>query len=175
MWNSTRKCTNLDCEWNFNRLFHLSTATRWQILLSFSSAKAYKHLAINVSIWHVCSGDRAKQWSHQDILARGENFIASVLKAFKLKLFLSQRSGSPIPIEYLPAENSMSSKVRLMILYQGRPTTTIAVGDPLTFRLESQDGYNHINDIFATNVVARDPYSGRSVQLIDRYGLVNCL
>ena len=80
------------------------------------------------------------------------------------------RSGSPIPIEYLPAENSMSSKVRLMILYQGRPTTTIAVGDPLTFRLESQDGYNHINDIFATNVVARDPYSGRSVQLIDRYG-----
>lgn len=80
------------------------------------------------------------------------------------------RSGSPIPIEYLPAENSMSSKVRLMILYQGRPTTTIAVGDPLTFRLESQDGYNHISDIFATNVVARDPYSGRSVQLIDRYG-----
>lgn len=57
-----------------------------------------------------------------------------------------------------------------MILYQGRPTTTIAVGDPLTFRLEAQDGYNHITDIFATNVVARDPYSGRSVQLIDRYG-----
>lgn len=64
----------------------------------------------------------------------------------------------------------MSSKVRLMILYQGRPTTTIAVGDPLTFKLESQDGYSHISDIFATNVVARDPYSGRSVQLIDRYG-----
>lgn len=82
----------------------------------------------------------------------------------------SSSSGSPVPIEYLPAENSMSSKVRLMILYQGRPTTTIAVGDPLTFRLESQDGYSHINDIFATNVVARDPYSGRSVQLIDRYG-----
>lgn len=57
-----------------------------------------------------------------------------------------------------------------MILYQGRPTTTIAVGDPLTFRLEAQDGYNHLTDIFATNVVARDPYSGRSVQLIDRYG-----
>ncbi|XP_029728751.2 uncharacterized protein LOC109408167 isoform X9 [Aedes albopictus] len=80
------------------------------------------------------------------------------------------RSGSPIPIEYLPAENSMSNKVRLMILYQGRPTTTIAVGDPLTFRLESQDGYSHATDIFATNVVARDPYSGRSVQLIDNYG-----
>ncbi|KAJ8980671.1 hypothetical protein NQ317_013283 [Molorchus minor] len=76
----------------------------------------------------------------------------------------------PIPIEYLPAENSLSSKVRLLILYQGRPTTTIAVGDPLTFRLEPQDGYNYITDIFATNVVARDPYSGRSVQLIDRFG-----
>ncbi|XP_044584045.1 uncharacterized protein LOC123264688 isoform X1 [Cotesia glomerata] len=80
------------------------------------------------------------------------------------------RSGSPIPIEYLPAENTLSSRVRLMILYQGRPTTTIAVGDPLTFRLEAQDGYNYVTDIFATNVIARDPYSGRSVQLIDRYG-----
>jgi len=44
------------------------------------------------------------------------------------------------------------------------------VGDPLTFRLEAQDGYNHVTDIFATNVVARDPYSGRSIQLIDRFG-----
>ncbi|ENN72024.1 hypothetical protein YQE_11315, partial [Dendroctonus ponderosae] len=84
--------------------------------------------------------------------------------------FIGAGSGSPIPIEYLPAENSLSSKVRLMILYQGRPTTTIAVGDPLTFRLEAQDGYNYVTDIFATNVVARDPYSGRSVQLIDRFG-----
>lgn len=57
-----------------------------------------------------------------------------------------------------------------MILYQGRPTTTIAVGDPLTFRIESQDAYNYMSDIFATNVIARDPYSGRSVQLIDRFG-----
>jgi hypothetical protein len=80
------------------------------------------------------------------------------------------RSGSPIPIEYLPEESSLNSKVRLMILYQGRPTTTIAVGDPLTFRLEAQDGYNYATDIFATNVIARDPYSGRSVQLIDRVG-----
>ncbi|KAJ1525654.1 hypothetical protein ONE63_008872 [Megalurothrips usitatus] len=80
------------------------------------------------------------------------------------------RSGAPIPIEYLPAENSLSSRVRLLILYQGRPTTTIAVGDPLTFRLEAQDGYHYSTDIFATNVIARDPYSGRSVQLIDRYG-----
>lgn len=84
--------------------------------------------------------------------------------------FLGSRSGSPIPIEYLPAENTLSSKVRLMILYQGRPTTTIAVGDPLTFRIEAQDGYNYVTDIFATNVVARDPYTGRSVQLIDQYG-----
>lgn len=84
--------------------------------------------------------------------------------------FIGAGSGSPIPIEYLPAENTLSSKVRLMILYQGRPTTTIAVGDPLTFRLEAQDGYNYVTDIFATNVVARDPYSGRSVQLIDRFG-----
>ncbi|KAG5675930.1 hypothetical protein PVAND_005787 [Polypedilum vanderplanki] len=84
--------------------------------------------------------------------------------------YIGAGSGSPVPIEYLPAENSMSNKVRLMILYQGRPTTTIAIGDPLTFRLEAQDGYNHVGDIFATNVVARDPYSGRSVQLIDRYG-----
>lgn len=55
--------------------------------------------------------------------------------------FVLCRSGSPIPIEYLPAENTLSSRVRLMILYQGRPTTTIAVGDPLTFRLEAQEGY----------------------------------
>lgn len=84
--------------------------------------------------------------------------------------FIGAGSGSPVPIEYLPAENTLSSKVRLMILYQGRPTTTIAVGDPLTFRLEAQDGYNYVTDIFATNVVARDPYTGRSVQLIDRFG-----
>lgn len=89
---------------------------------------------------------------------------------FILSLSCAFSSGSPIPIEYLPAENTLSSKVRLSILYQGRPTTTIAVGDPLTFRLEAQDGYNHVTDIFATNVVARDPYSGRSIQLIDRFG-----
>lgn len=57
-----------------------------------------------------------------------------------------------------------------MILYQGRPTTTIAVGDPLTFKLEALDGSYYPNEIFATNVVARDPYSGRSIQLIDRFG-----
>ncbi|OWR45493.1 hypothetical protein KGM_207532 [Danaus plexippus plexippus] len=84
--------------------------------------------------------------------------------------YIGAGSGSPIPIEYLPEESSLNSKVRLLILYQGRPTTTIAVGDPLTFRLEAQDGYNYATDIFATNVIARDPYSGRSVQLIDRTG-----
>ncbi|KAJ9583139.1 hypothetical protein L9F63_022518, partial [Diploptera punctata] len=84
--------------------------------------------------------------------------------------YIGAGAGSPIPIEYLPAENSLSSRVRLLILYQGRPTTTIAVGDPLTFRLEAQDGYNYATDIFAMNVIARDPISGRSVQLIDRYG-----
>jgi hypothetical protein len=83
--------------------------------------------------------------------------------------YIGAGSGSPIPIEYLPAENSMSSKVQMYILYQGRPTTTIAVGDPLTFRLESSE-QGHVSDIFATNVIARDPYSGKSVLLIDRYG-----
>jgi len=99
-------------------------------------------------------------------------FIINLLYINLLKYYYYYyfSSGSPIPIEYLPAENTLSSKVRLSILYQGRPTTTIAVGDPLTFRLEAQDGYNHVTDIFATNVVARDPYSGRSIQLIDRFG-----
>lgn len=80
------------------------------------------------------------------------------------------RSGSPTPIEFLPAQNILDSRVRLLIMYQGRPTTTIAVGDPLTFKLESLQGYNLIADIFATNVIAKDPYTGKSVQLIDRFG-----
>ncbi len=79
-------------------------------------------------------------------------------------------SGSPTPIEFLPAQNILDSRVRLLIMYQGRPTTTIAVGDPLTFKLESLQGYNLISDIFATNVIAKDPYTGKSVQLIDRFG-----
>ncbi|XP_066983895.1 uncharacterized protein [Macrobrachium rosenbergii] len=84
--------------------------------------------------------------------------------------YIGAGSGAPTPIEYLPAENQLQSKVRLQILYGGRPTTTIAVGDPLTFKLESQRGYNLVSDIFATNVVAKDPYSGRSVDLIDSRG-----
>lgn len=103
-----------------------------------------------------------------------QNFFKRVINEFGAIFSISfndiDRSGSPIPIEYLPAENTLSSKVRLMILYQNRPTTTIAVGDPLTLRIEAQDGYNQLTDIFATNVMARDPYSGRSIQLIDRYG-----
>ena len=80
------------------------------------------------------------------------------------------RSGQPIPIEYLPAEHTLDSRVRLLIKYQGRPTTTIAVGDPLDFKLETQEGKNLLQDIFATNVIARDPYSDRFVELIDGRG-----
>ena len=80
------------------------------------------------------------------------------------------RSGQPTKIEYLPAEHTLDSRVRLQILYQGRPTTTIAVGDPLEFKLETQEGENLLRDIFATNVIAKDPYSSRSVELIDHRG-----
>ncbi|XP_063598981.1 uncharacterized protein LOC134775393 isoform X5 [Penaeus indicus] len=84
--------------------------------------------------------------------------------------YIGAGSGAPTPIEYLPAENQLQSRVKLQIMYGGRPTTTIAVGDPLTFRLESQRGFNLVSDIFATNVVAKDPYSGRTVNLIDSRG-----
>lgn len=84
--------------------------------------------------------------------------------------YIGAGSGAPTPIEYLPAENQLQSRVKLQILYGGRPTTTIAVGDPLTFRLESQRGFNLVSDIFATNVMAKDPYSGRTVNLIDSRG-----
>ncbi|TRY70509.1 hypothetical protein TCAL_16447, partial [Tigriopus californicus] len=84
--------------------------------------------------------------------------------------YIGSGSGQPTPIEYLPAEHTLDSRVRLVIQYQGRPTTTIAVGDPLEFKLETQDGKNLLQDIFATDVVAKDPYSARAVQLIDRRG-----
>lgn len=80
--------------------------------------------------------------------------------------------GQLTPIIDLPAREVLDSRVRLSILYDGRPTTTIAVGDPLLFRLETQTGANLVSDIFASNVIARDPYSGRSVQLIDQFGSV---
>ena len=51
-------------------------------------------------------------------------------------------SGQPTQIEYLPAEHTLDSKVQLLIEYKGRPTTTIAVGDELTFKLKTQDGIN---------------------------------
>ena len=82
----------------------------------------------------------------------------------------SSVGGGPTQIEYLELENRLDQKVALRVLYDGRPTTTIAVGDPLTFRLEPQSGFSLVSDIFATNVVARDPYSGRAVQLIDSRG-----
>lgn len=115
---------------------------------------------------------RLRPWvqTHLTLRLRHLGVFGVTNNSINVNNLLAFRAGSPIPIEYLPAENSLSSRVRLLILYQGRPTTTIAVGDPLTFRLEAQDGYNYVTDIFATNVIARDPYSGRSVQLIDRYG-----
>ena len=44
------------------------------------------------------------------------------------------------------------------------------MGDPLEFKLETQDGENLLRDIFATNVIAKDPYSERVVELIDSDG-----
>ncbi|CAN7976152.1 unnamed protein product [Ixodes persulcatus] len=75
-------------------------------------------------------------------------------------------------IEHLPAQNILTSNVQLRILYRGTPTTTIAVGDLLTFRLEARGKYqfDFYSDIFATNVIAKDPYSGRQVHLIDSRG-----
>ncbi|XP_045116291.1 uncharacterized protein LOC123507463 isoform X2 [Portunus trituberculatus] len=84
--------------------------------------------------------------------------------------YIGAGSGAPTPIEYLPAENQLQSQVKLQIMYNGRPTTTIAVGDRLTFRLDSLRGYNLVSDIFATDVVAKDPFSGRQVELIDSRG-----
>ena len=92
--------------------------------------------------------------------------------------YIGAGSGQPVPIEYLPAEHRLSADVRLVIEYQGRPTTTIAVGDMLRFKLNpalvSRDyGVEEFQpDIFATNVIAKDPYTGRSVELIDSRGLV---
>ncbi|XP_076307530.1 uncharacterized protein LOC143223432 isoform X2 [Tachypleus tridentatus] len=79
----------------------------------------------------------------------------------------------PTQIEHLPAQNILTSSVVLRILYRGTPTNTIAVGDLLTFRLEARGQYRYdffTGDIFATNVIAKDPYSGREVHLIDSRG-----
>lgn len=83
----------------------------------------------------------------------------------------------PIQIEHLPPQNVVTSNVHLRVLYRGQPVNTIAVSDMLTFRLELRSiGSQHRsadliqNEIFATNVLAKDPYSGRQVQLIDGRG-----
>ncbi|XP_054718178.1 uncharacterized protein LOC129227615 [Uloborus diversus] len=78
----------------------------------------------------------------------------------------------PTQIEHLPAQNILTSSVILKVLYRGSPTTTIAVGDLLTFRLEARGNFHweYFADIFATNVIAKDPYSGRQVHLIDARG-----
>ena len=57
-----------------------------------------------------------------------------------------------------------------MIEYKGRQTTTIAVGDELTFKLQTTEGENLVRDIFASNVIAKDPYTQRAVELIDNNG-----
>ena len=104
----------------------------------------------------------------------------------------------PVPIEYLPAQHKLKAQVRLIIEhrgwlivlkvslsaihgwseFQGRPTTTIVVGDQLKFKLKplvtttSQESEHEsfVADIFATNVRAKDPYTGRAVELIDSRG-----
>lgn len=87
---------------------------------------------------------------------------------------ISQQSTPWTASERWKLENKIETKtlfrVRLLIKYQGRPTTTIAVGDPLDFKLETLEGRNLLTDIFATNVIARDPYSDRFVELIDGNG-----
>jgi hypothetical protein len=106
---------------------------------------------------------------------------------------LDERS-HPMQIEHLPPQNVITSNVQLRILHHGTPTNTIAVGDLLTFRLESSqtttaggsspsppsssagtkqgraNQHERQHEIFATNVIAKDPYSGRQVQLIDGRG-----
>ena len=68
------------------------------------------------------------------IQAPGESVVSSG--------YIGAGSGEPTQIEYLPAEHTLDSKVQLLIEYKGRPTTTIAVGDELTFKLKTQDGIN---------------------------------
>ena len=84
--------------------------------------------------------------------------------------WLCFRSGQPTQIEYLPAEHTLDSRVNLVIEYKGRQTTTIAVGDELTFKLQTTEGENLVRDIFASNVIAKDPYTQRAVELIDNNG-----
>ena len=84
--------------------------------------------------------------------------------------YIGAGSGEPRPIEYLPAEHTIDSKVKLVIEYKGRETTTIAVGDQLKFKLQTQGGTHLVQDIFATDVIAKDPYTQRTIELIDANG-----
>lgn len=123
----------------------------------------------------------------------------AVVTSSYLETRIDERS-HPVQIEHLPAQNIVTSNVRLRILYRGQPTNTIALGDLLTLRLEKTPflsspfrsfepltplmsaRYQESNrlpmgnpksthsEIFATNVLAKDPYSGRQVQLIDGRG-----
>lgn len=99
----------------------------------------------------------------------------AVVTSSYLDAKIDERS-HPIQIEHLPPQNVVTSNVHLRVLYRGQPTNTIAVGDLLTFRLETRSTHhrsewvNAHNEIFATNVIAKDPYSGRQVQLIDARG-----
>ena len=36
--------------------------------------------------------------------------------------------------------------------------------------MKTQEGVNLVRDIFATNVIAKDPYTQRTIELIDTYG-----
>ena len=134
----------------------------------------FKPLETSVTISLAYTVDQVKLSSLLDILALGNYTLYTFSDELKKTIIgyksICFRSGSPTPIEFLPAQNILDSRVRLLIMYQGRPTITIAVGDPLTFKLESLQGYNLIAGIFATNVIAKDPYTGKSVQLIDRFG-----
>ena len=40
----------------------------------------------------------------------------------------------------------------------------------LTFKLVTQEGTNLVHDIFATDVIAKDPYTQRTIELIDTFG-----
>lgn len=44
------------------------------------------------------------------------------------------------------------------------------ISNSLTFKLKTQEGVNLVRDIFATNVIAKDPYTQRTIELIDTYG-----
>lgn len=127
-------------------------------------------------------------------------FCFSKRKAFsdlRILIYFPLISRHPMQIESLPPQNILTSNVVLRVLYRGNPTNVIGVGDLLTFRLEAKsqckfdsisklsqvikmffcyfpsDRYDFYNsDIFATNVIAKDPYTGRQVQLIDGKGCV---